>query len=223
MKKLLALVFCCLSSLHAGVYVVADAPEEVEKIVQEIQEEMVLGVEEYNTEHDDNFIFEPGKFSSHISFAFVSQDELSITQAEEQYDGLVPALQDIAAENASVEIAENFQKSTLEFWPGKFEVECGGSKKKNYVNMVLKASKNQKLEALVSAITGYLEKKHKVKQRFPFSAHFTLGRLCRKNDAYVDSISHPQVMHPLHPSLLRNLNLRGTMAAKKHFIFLVPQ
>ncbi len=52
---------------------------------------------------------------------------------------------------------------------------------------MLKASDNPTLSHLATSIGEALEK-YNIKQRFPFSAHFTVGRICEQNDGEVGEL-----------------------------------
>ncbi len=106
-------------------------------------------------------------------------------EVEDQFAGLIPFLKELAQKTEAIDVAENFEKANIEYWPGKFEVECGGSKKKNYLNAVLKATNNPSLVKLAAEVNSHLQKQYRISQIFPFSAHFTPGRICEKQDAPV--------------------------------------
>lgn len=184
--KATALSSVLFSVIHPGVYILCDLPKEVSAIVQENQEALMSKIEAFNKEKETAYIFQKAPFSPHLSLAFVNQDQLSVKDITEKYPALSKDLQEIAAKHTQVDITSNFKDAAVDYWPGKFEIEIGGSKKKNYVNIVLKASNNNMLTQLAASVGYVLKEKYNIEQRFPFSTHITLGRICDQNDASID-------------------------------------
>ena len=185
-QALLSLLVLTLR-MEAGVYILADLPQGVAEIAQNAQDALVQDIVKLNAQNETAYLFQSAQFSPHLSLAFVSQEELSAQEAQKKFSGITQALQDIASKHAQINISNNFKDAAIDYWPGKFEVACGGSQKKNYVNVVLKASNNPELAKLVQNITTVLKEKYNIEQRFPFSTHVTIGRICDRHDKPIDA------------------------------------
>jgi 2'-5' RNA ligase len=182
----LLLATSLIINIHSGVYVLINVPDEISDIVRENQQYMHNAVKEIS----QNLIFDPAQFSPHLSLAFVSQDDLPFEEIEKKYPELIKKLEEIAQTSSTIDITDNFKKATVAYWDGKFEVDCGGKKKKNYLNVVLKMDNNQKLSTLAQKISEKLKEQYKIEQRFPFSAHITLGRICNQDDKPLGEIKN---------------------------------
>ncbi|MFA6066485.1 MAG: hypothetical protein WC707_04885 [Candidatus Babeliaceae bacterium] len=189
-KNLLFLIIVTLNAsiTKTGVYILIAFPAAVTEIIDEKRNRIVKFIQEINCKKTSSYVFEATAFSPHLSLAFVSQEELSIDMVNKKFPELTSSLQKIAQEFKTISITDNVNNAQLEYWPGKFEIECGGLKKKNYVNVVLKTSDNATLTQLATRITGYLKDTYKIEQKFPFSAHITIGRICESHDAPVEEL-----------------------------------
>ncbi len=188
-KQLLLSLLVIAFHIQTGIYVLAELPKEVAGIIQEAQDVLSKKIAIINERDDGSYIFQNTQFSPHLSLAFVSQEELPIQEVKQKFVGLIEELQQIAGKHGSINLSQNFADAAIDYWPGKFEVECAGSKKKNYLNVVLKASNNLAFANLAQDVSKALEEKHNVKQRFPFSTHITLGRICDREDKPIDTIT----------------------------------
>lgn len=202
-KQLLLSMFMMVSCVKTGVYVLADLPQEVSEVIQEAQEVLSKKVAELNTQDRTEYIFQNTQFSPHLSLAFVSQEELPIQEVKQKFADLIQELQSIAGRHTNIDLSKNFEEASIDYWPGKFEVECGGSKKQNYLNVVLKATNNLAFANLAQDVSKTLEGKYSVKQRFPFSPHITIGRIYDKND------------NPIDPLLKQKLEAAAVSAEKR--------
>jgi hypothetical protein len=186
-KQLLLLLFVIASCVQAGVYVVADLPQEVAGVIQEAQEIFSKKIAALNAQENADYIFQNTHYSPHLSLAFVSQEELPIQEVKQTFANLVEELRLIAGKHTHIDLSKNFEDAAIDYWPGKFEVDCGGSKKKNYLNVVLKATNNVAFANLAQDVSKTLEENYNIKQKFPFSTHITIGRICDKNDNPIDA------------------------------------
>jgi 2'-5' RNA ligase len=231
-KQLLLSLLAMVSHVQTGVYILAELPNEVTEIIQEAQDVLSKKIGMINERDNGNYIFQNAQFSPHLSLAFVSQEELPIQEVKQKFSGLIEELQQIAGKHRSIDLSKNFADAAIDYWPGKFEVECGGSKKKNYLNVVLKASNNLAFANLAQDVSTTLEDKYNVKQRFPFSTHITIGRICDKNDSLID-LSLKQKLEAIVIStekkatvpkplsiLIEELKLKGHDGSEEKFVLL---
>lgn len=222
-KKVLFSLLVMASCVQAGVYVLVELPKEIAQVIQEAQDTLSKNIAIINERDGTGYIFENTQFSPHLSLAFVSQEELSIQEVKQKFAGLIEQLQRIAGKHNQIDLSKNFEDAVIDYWPGKFEVECGGSKKKNYVNVVLKASNNLAFVSLAQDVSKALEDKYSVKQRFPFSTHITIGRICDKNDNPIDQ-SLKQKLEAIVIStdsiLVEELKLKGHDGSEEKFVLL---
>ncbi len=172
---------------YPGVYLLINLPEEVQRIVNAEQEKLEQDIQKINAQQNSSYAFDAAKFSPHISLAFVSQEQLSVDQTKQKFAGLSDELTIIAQQFNPTDISNVFKHMSRAYWQGKFEVACGGSKKKNYINAILKATPNEPLAALSATITTMLQQKYDIKQAFPFSIHLTLGRIYDINDQPINT------------------------------------
>lgn len=183
-----------MQSLHAGVVVLVDLPQDVmQEIMQVAQESAAKVVNDVAQENKVALQFSESPYLPHISLAFVSPDKLNNEQIKEKYAALLPNFKKIAQGADSIDLSEAVKSPEVNLWPGRFEMECGGSKKKNYQNLVLALGASAALSTLAEQVRGSIETEYDITQRFPFSAHLTLGRICEKDD------------QPLSPELLASL------------------
>ena len=231
-KQLLLSLLVIVSHIQTGVYVLVDLPKEVTEVIQEAQDALCKKVAIVNEQEGAHYIFQNTQFSPHLSLAFVSQEELPIQEVKQKFAGLIEELQQITGKHSSIDLSKNFADAAIDYWPGKFEVECGGSKKKNYLNVVLKASNNLAFANLAQDVSRTLEDKYNVKQRFPFSTHITIGRICDKNDSPIDA-SLKQKLESIAIStekkaavskplsiLIEELKLKGHDGSEEKFVLL---
>lgn len=186
-QQLLLSLLVMVSHIQTGVYVLAELPKEVAEVIQEVQDTIFNKIKIINEQDSSSYIFQNTQFSPHLSLAFVSQEELPIQEVKQKFAGLIEELQQITSKHSSIDLSKNFADAAIDYWPGKFDVECDGSRKKNYLNVVLKASNNLAFANLAQDVSKTLEDKYNVKQRFPFSTHITIGRICDKNDFPIDA------------------------------------
>lgn len=185
-KFTILLAFLTVRCIYSGVIISIDVPKEVSKIVLQHQVLLENGLKEsINNKLKAEYLFSKADFLPHISLAFVNQEQLSTKQVEEKYPGLKDELSKLSLEFPATDISEIYEDLSFEYWPGKFEMVCGGSKKKNYVNVVLKAGSSDFLSKLSNLIRNMLEEKYKIKQAFPFSIHLTIGRLYYSDDSAI--------------------------------------
>lgn len=231
-KQVLLSLLVMASYVQTGVYILAELPKEVAEVIQEAQDTLSKKIAIINERGNGNYIFQNTQFSPHLSLAFVSQEELPIQEVKQKFTGLIEELQQITGKHSSIDLSKNFADAAIDYWPGKFEVECGGSKKKNYLNVVLKASNNLAFANLAQDVSKTLEDKYNVKQRFPFSTHITIGRICDKNDSAIDASLKQKieaiainaekktvVSKPLS-ILIEELKLKGHDGSEEKFVLL---
>lgn len=119
----LALMF---SVTHPGVIISIDVPERVADIVKEHQDSLACNIEQVNEQLHSSYQFSKAQFSPHISLAFVSQEQLSTQATQEKYPGLKEELAKLASQFSATDITDTYKNLTFDYWPGKFEMECGG-------------------------------------------------------------------------------------------------
>jgi 2'-5' RNA ligase len=194
MIKKQPLLLLLLMALHiqSGVYVLADLSKEVAEVIRAAQDVLSEKVAALNKQDKTDYIFQSTQYFPHLSLAFVSQEELPIQEVKQKFAGITEALKHIAENCTRIDISKNFEDTTIDYWPGKFEVVCGDSKKRNYLNVVLKASHNSALVNLAQAVGNMLQEKYNVQQRFPFSTHITIGRIYDRKDTPIDDIALKQ-------------------------------
>jgi 2'-5' RNA ligase len=186
-QTIVLMMLIAVFQTQAGVYVLVELPKVIIEKVQEAQQQMALKVKELNTQEDGTvYEFQSAQFAPHLSLAFVSQEELSVRDAQEKLPNITQELQGITYNHKTIDIGTHFKDAAIDYWPGKFEVECGESKKKNYMNVVLKASNNEGLLNLANDIRKVLKEKYNIEQRFPFSTHVTIGRVYERDDKPLD-------------------------------------
>ena len=192
--KIMLLVAGINSSVNPGVYVLLDTPfmkdaiERNQQVIKEAVAQDQTAIACRVAGQDGSYNFYEGAFAPHLSLAFISQDELSVAQTEERFPELDAALSRIAEESGPIDLSDSIANASLEYWLGKFQVDCGGSKKSNYLNVVLKVKSNPALAGLVARVTQAIKETTGAEQRFPFSAHFTLGRICEAHDGPVQQL-----------------------------------
>ncbi|MEX0940829.1 MAG: hypothetical protein WDZ41_05710 [Candidatus Babeliales bacterium] len=181
-KFMIALVLIT-SSVNAGVYLLSETPEGFINVIKQNQAVISKELNHINNQaQNKNYLFQPAQFSPHLSLAFVSQDQINIEQTKEKYPRFIDELRNIAAQSKAIDITQSVDQMSIDYWQGKFEIEYDGVKKKNYLNVVLKLANNPELIKLANRIGDLLKEKYQIEQRFPFGAHFTLGRICEQND-----------------------------------------
>lgn len=229
MKKLILIPTLLFSSLaHAGVFVMIESPLVIQ-LVQEnkkliAQEVQALNARTSAQESKKQYIFEPDKWGAHITLAFIDQDPaLKAEDAEQKYSKLEQYLRLIAKKTSPINITDNIEESVIAYWPGAAPMVLGGSKKQNYVTVVLKLGNNRHLSDLAELITRQLEVAYGIKQRFPFSAHLTLGRIYEVNDAPVAPIVSQLTTEPIVESVERikihEFKLKGAAGSQVVFPF----
>ncbi len=218
MKNINKIVFCLLATaalaLQAGVYVLADLPENVQTFIRLQQEAMAQKIEMLNAEQKSAYIFEAARFAPHLSLAFVDQKELSVEHTYYAYMHLDLLLSGISKDRKPIDMSSSVENATIAYWPGKFKVKCGDSVKENYANVVLKIEDNAELSALAGEIRAGLENNWSIKQAFPFSSHITLGRIYQADDKPVDT-QHLQKLETKVPAavlgavIIKDFKLKG--------------
>lgn len=185
-KQLLLSLLMMVSHIQTGIYVVADLPRKVTKIVQEAQNDLSKKIAILNERDGGSYIFQNTQFSPHLTLSYVSKEKLPIQKVKRKFPGLIEELQQIAGKHSSIDLSNNFADAVIDYWPGTFKVKCGGSIKSNYWNVVLKLSNNRAFTDLAQDVSKTLKDKYNIEQTFPFSAHVTIGIICDKNDRPID-------------------------------------
>lgn len=213
-------------SLSAGVVVlIDDLPREIAEFVKKEQDSLQEKIKNLNGEEGTPLAFEPSQFQTHFSLAFVSRDEISVAEIEKKLPGLVNELHIVSQEFQSTDISDTFKNLTSTYWPGKVDVLCGGSKKKNYLNAVLKATPHPVLIQITHKIREMLQEKYAIEQLFPFSLHLTLGRIYHQNDSPLSAeLVNAFMLNPLtiqgpemEPLLLNKFKLKGHDGSEEVF------
>jgi len=211
MKKLLASLLMT-GFAHAGVFVMIESPH-VTQLVQDNKKLIAHEVAEFNAQVPGNkqqLAFEPDKWDAHITLDFIDQDAVMKAQdAEKKYHKLEQNLRLIAKKSSPINITQNIEESRIAYWPGAAPMMLGGSKKQNYVTVVLKLGDNKHLADLADRIARLLEAEYGIKQRFPFSAHLTLGRIYEVNDNPVMPIVPQLTTEPHVESIFEKINVHA--------------
>ena len=233
MKRLLSLtaIFSLLipGFVQAGVIASIEFPkmQAVIKANQQRQAEILPLINTQSQEDNDfEYVFEPAPYVAHLTLAFINKDNMTVVQANERYPRLNDLMNGVARYVRPIDLTNNVVRATIEYWPGKFEIQAAdGSKKKNYLNVVLKLEENHTLTSLATEIAQRLEKQYGIKQSFPFSAHFTLGRIYEKNDASLQDLNNYNLvteavfppLSSLGPIVTDHIMLKGAGNSEQQF------
>ncbi len=190
-KKLFILISCLPAILVAGIAIIGDIPDSVHKLIEQKHQELFHSIQKINqAQEDQKYKFEAFGFSPHMTISYITQEELSLKEVYEREPKLKEMLLQVSGLFACIDLTENAQKSYPEFWKGKFEcITLDGSTKKNYYNIVLKMLPSEKLTELADKLDIEL-KNYKLYcgRRFPFSAHFSIGRIYAHDDSDVTEV-----------------------------------
>lgn len=189
--KLNKIYSCALSLLMAffflpsypGVVILGEVPEAVKQFLAKAQAVVQERLEHANSQSQEQYFFERGTYSPHITLAYVSDKELSMSQLEQTEPKLIDNLTELAHNTQPIDMHEGIKESHLVIWPGKRESVYEGNKYKNYAILVLKMKTSAQLLHLVENLDKTLEKHPTTcKREFPFSPHVTIGWLYDKKD-----------------------------------------
>lgn len=177
-----AFLYC---TVNPGIHVMGDLPADLSvTLIQPTQTATTNALKSYcqEAELEGPYKFGPSPFNPHLSLAFIEQNDLPADEIEKKYPGLCTELTKIAELHPPVTLNECLSNLTIEAWDGKFKVMHEEKQKEHYLNIVLKLGDCPQLNELSAAIVKMLNSKYNIAQRFPFSAHLTLGRIYTDED-----------------------------------------
>ena len=180
---ILSLVTVSATPSFAGVVVLAEVPEATKQLLAKAQALVQEHLKAINNQAKEEYLFEQGSYSPHMTLAYVSDKELTMPELEEAEPKLGEHLAELARATDLINMAEGIKESHLVVWPGKNESTYEGNKYKNYAILVIKMKPSAQLLQLVENIDKTLEKYPiALKREFPFSHHVTVGWLYDKKD-----------------------------------------
>lgn len=186
LSKIACMTLLFALSLQAGVVVVVDAPEKMNALVQHMSENIQQSLAQINEAENTKYQFDPAAYQPHITLAFITNKPLSLEELKQQSPELLTSLEAVAKKQDKILLAESLKNADIELWPGKFEVECNGAKKTNYLNVVIKLNDAQELKKIADALDTELQQNSLyLPRKFPFSAHVTIGRISEENNSSV--------------------------------------
>lgn len=179
----------------AGVVIGADVPQVVLEVVAQLDSKLKQEVSEVGEQSEHQFLFDTATkyYLPHLTMAYLVNGNASATSLDDLLasnndgDEFKKALSVIAQDFDKIDLTENLVQAELEFWQGKFPVELtlDNANKKLYTNyclVVLKLKESQQLLDLAGQVRGLVDEKLSIKQRFPFGAHLTIGRVVSVDD-----------------------------------------
>lgn len=224
-KLLITLVAICPVA-RCGVWVIIDLPEQVRDVIAQAQKILLQDIQEINEQTNSSYLFAETPFAAHISLAFVSEERLSVQQIEEKFIGLQQELKEKSKIFSPENISDIFRCPSIAYWPGKFEVECGGSKKKHYINAVLKATPNEFLNDLSTDIRNMLLEQYGIKQAHLFSVHATLGKIYQAYDEPIELSQFKEKyieQQDIAPFIVKEFKLKGHDGSEETFTLSLAQ
>ena len=183
---------CAASFLQAGVFVKTAPPQKApDTVIWDNKKRVTKAINNYNKENENKeneveLEFKETKGPSHMTLAIVTNDELSLMKAEEDYPGIVDELKNIFDRHkSSIDIASEFQEAKIGSWQGPAKTWMPGV----YYWVTLKFDTSLSLLELANEISGFLKNRYDIEQKFPFNAHYTLGTLRAKDGSPIDNLA----------------------------------
>jgi hypothetical protein len=170
-------------SLNAGVVILTEVPEITKQLLAKAQAIVKEHLEQINKQSaDQKYLFECCTYSPHMTLAYISEKEFSLSQLEQAEPKLVENLGKLANRSA-ITIADAFKEPELVVWDGKRESTFEENAYKNYAILVIKMKTSAELTHLVADIDIVLEKYPTASKReFPFNPFVTIGWLYDQKD-----------------------------------------
>lgn len=167
---------------YSGIVILTEVPEAVKQWLVKAQAAVQNRLEQINGQSKEQYVFERGSHSPHMTLAYVSDKELAMDQLQQAEPKLIESLYQLSHSNP-VEMGEGMRDAHLVVWPGKKEKILEGNKYKNYAILAVEMKPSTQLLNLVKNINKTLEN-HPIasKSEFPFSSHVTIGWLYDKKD-----------------------------------------
>lgn len=186
---------------YAGIVVLAEVPEAIKQLLIKAQVLVQERLEQVNSQSkEQQYLLERGTYSPHMTLAYVSDKELSMSELEQAEPKFVENLTKLANRNP-IDMSDGQKESHLVVWPGKKVSTYEGNEYKNYAILVIKMKAVASLLQLVEDIDKTLEKHPTASKReFPFSPHVTVGWLYDKKD--IDPTPIVEAVKPMLEKLI---------------------